>query len=171
MHGLAPGEAALAFGVMLLVAAPLGHGLAGALIDTRRSRFPPMSITGLGLALSVPLLAVLGMFAPAWLACTVLALGSLVGGTAAVAALAGLPTMLPEPLRALAIRLFMVFITLVGVGLGPYLAGLVSDHRDGGPHALSSALWLVCSGAAIVGIASALGARRGWHRMAAAVSG
>lgn len=170
-HALAPGQAALAFGVMLLVAAPLGHGLAGVLVDSHRARFAPMSITALGLVMVVPLLGLMWMLEPVWLACAALALASLVGGTAAVAALAGLPAMLPEPLRALAIRLFMVFITLVGVGLGPYLAGLVSDHRTAGPHALSSALWMVCAGAATVGIVSALGARRGWHRMAAAVAG
>jgi hypothetical protein len=93
-----------------------------------------------------------------------LALTSLVGGTAAVAALAGLPLMLPASLRDAGLRLFLIFITVFGVGLGPFAAGLVSDGLGVGGRGLSSALCLVCVGAAVFGAVSALLARAGWQR-------
>lgn len=167
-QGLAPAEAALAFGAALLIASPLGHLVAGTLIDMRGGkRVAPTTVVVGGLLLVVPLLLAIPLAPSAAAACGLLALVSLAGGTAAVAALAGLPPMLPVPLRDAAIRLFLVFITVVGVGLGPFVAGLVSDGLGEGGRGLSTALSLVCLGAAILGIASALLAHGGWRRVVA----
>jgi MFS family permease len=166
-QGLAPADAALAFGASLLCASPLGHLLAGFLVDAHGKRMTPMTITAGGLLLAVPMLWVLPQVTSATVACALLALVSLVGGTAAVAALAGLPPMLPLHLRGPATRLFLVFITVVGVGLGPYVAGLVSDGLGEGGNDLSTALGVVCMSAAIVGIGAALLAQGGWRRVVA----
>lgn len=163
-QGLAPATAALAFGVALLVASPLGHLSAGALIDLRSKRITPMAVMAIGLLLAIPLLWMLPRATSSVAACGLLALTSLVGGMAAVAALAGLPPMLPAPLRDAGVRLFLVFVTLLGVGLGPFIAGVVSDGIGTGTHGLSTALYLVCVAAAIVGAGSALLARLGWRR-------
>jgi Major Facilitator Superfamily len=162
--GLLPATAALAFGVALLVASPLGHLLAGALIDMRHKRVTPMAIVACALLLCIPLLWAVPWSTSATAACGLLALTSLVGGTAAVAALAGLPLMLPASLRDAGLRLFLIFITVFGVGLGPFAAGLVSDGLGVGGRGLSSALCLVCVGAAVFGAVSALLARAGWQR-------
>jgi hypothetical protein len=148
----------------LLVAAPLGHLLAGTLIDMRRKRVTPMAIVACALLLAVPLLWAVPRSTSATAACGLLALTSLVGGTAAVAALAGLPLMLPVALRDAGLRLFLIFITVFGVGMGPFIAGLISDGRGLGGHGLSSALCTVCVGAAVFGAVSALLARSGWRR-------
>ena len=103
-------------------------------------------------------------------ACALLALASLVGGTAAVAALAGLPAMLGPSQRDAGLRVFLAFITVVGVALGPYMAGVISDAKGLGGHGLSSALSLVCMVAAIAGIAATLLARSGARRLAAEVA-
>jgi len=162
--GLVPATAAFAFGLALLVAAPLGHLLAGTLIDMRRKRVTPMAIVACALLLAVPLLWAVPRSTSATAACGLLALTSLVGGTAAVAALAGLPLMLPVALRDAGLRLFLIFITVFGVGMGPFIAGLISDGRGLGGHGLSSALCTVCVGAAVFGAVSALLARSGWRR-------
>jgi predicted MFS family arabinose efflux permease len=168
-QGLTPADAALMFGVALLVASPLGHLIAGMLIDLPGRRVTPTAVVGAGMLLAIPLLWAVPRAGSAEGACGLLALISLVGGTAAVAALAGLPPMLPAPLRDAAVRLFLVFITVVGVGLGPFVAGLVSDDLGTGGRGLSSALWLVGFGAAAFGVASAMLARGGWRRMVAEV--
>jgi len=165
-QGLAPATAALAFGVALLVASPLGHLSAGALIDLRRKRITPMAVMASGLLLAIPLLWMLPRATSSVAACGLLALTSLVGGMAAVAALAGLPPMLPAPLRDAGVRLFLMLVTVLGVGLGPFIAGVVSDGIGTGTHGLSTAVYLVCVAAAILGAGSALLAREGWRRAA-----
>lgn len=170
-QGLSPSMAALVFGLALLVASPLGHLLAGALVDRRGARATPMAIVAAGLLLVVPLLWEIPSAASALEACVLLAFASLLGGTAAVAALAGLPLMLSERVRDMGLRLFLTFITMVGVALGPYMAGVVSDGLGMGGHGLSQALYRVCSVAAAIGLAAALLAQPGWRRAAAEVAG
>ncbi|MCX7515283.1 MFS transporter [Frateuria hangzhouensis] len=165
-QGLAPATAALAFGVALLFASPLGHLTAGALVDTRARRITPAAILAIGLLLVVPPLWATPLAPSATTACLLMAFTSLAGGAAAVAALAGLPAMLPAHLRGAAVRLFLVFITVVGVGLGPFLAGLVSDGLGGGGNGLSTALSLVCVSVALSGTVAAWAARSGWRRAA-----
>lgn len=169
-HGMMPADAALAFGAALLIASPLGHFIAGTLVDNRDTRITPMNVVAGGLAVAIPLLWGVSQVASELAACVLLALTSLVGGTAAVAALAGLPLMLPAPLRGPAVRLFLVFITVTGVGLGPFVAGVVSDGLGEGGRGLSTALYLVCgSAAAMAGVAAVL-TRRGWRQATREVS-
>ena len=165
-QGLAPAAAALAFGVALLAASPLGHLSAGFLVDLREKWVPPSMVMAGGLLLAVPLLWMLPGATSSVTACSLMALTSLVGGMAAVAALAGLPPMLPMALRDAGVRMFLVFITVLGVGLGPFIAGVVSDGIGTGVHGLSTALYLVCVAAAILGAGSALLASKGWRRAA-----
>ncbi|WP_225428027.1 MFS transporter [Dyella tabacisoli] len=170
-QGLVPAAAAFAFGAALLVAAPLGHLIAGTLIDKRGKRVTPMTIVAGALLLTVPLLWAVPRATSAAAACGLLALTSLVGGTAAVAALTGLPLMLLTPLRDAGLRLFLVFITLLGVALGPFIAGVVSDGMGVNSRGLSTALYMVCAAAAVFGIASALLTRTGWRRAVVEVVG
>jgi MFS family permease len=168
-QGVAPPTAALLFGMSLLLAAPLGHLLAGTLVDKHGKRITPMAIVSCALMLAMPLLWAIPRATSPMMACGLLALTSLIGGTAAVAALAGLPLMLHAPLRDAGLRLYLAFITLTGVTLGPYIAGVVSDAI--GVHGLSLALYKVCVSAAVVGIAAALLARTGWRHAVAEVAG
>lgn len=166
-QGLTPAHAALAFGAALLFASPLGHLLAGALVDVRSKRWTPTDVTATGLLLAIPLLWLLPYATSPQMACVLLALISLLAGAAAVAALAGLPAMLPEALHATAVRLFLIFITVTGTTLGPFLAGLVSDHMHTlAPSAddLSSALRVVCVSVAVLAAVAAWLARGGWRR-------
>ena len=162
-QGLTVATASLVFGLALLGASPLGHFLAGVLVDRRLGRRPPTAIVAVALLCVIPVLLAIPLTTSATAACALLALASLVGGTAGVAALAGLPAMLSPSQRDAGLRVFLAFITVVGVALGPLMAGMVSDARGFGGHSLSSAMSQVCLAAAIVGIAAALIARSGWR--------
>jgi hypothetical protein len=137
--------------------------LAGLLVDKRRQRITPMAIVAVALLLVVPVLWRIPDARSANEACALLALASLLGGTAAVAALAGLPSMLSAAVRDMGLRLFLTFTTLVGVAVGPYMAGVVSDGLGMGGLGLSIALYKVCSFAAAAGVATALLASPGWR--------
>lgn len=169
-EGLSPALAALVFGLALLAAAPLGHLLAGVLVDKRGQRITPLMIVATGLFLVVPSLRSIPGATSATAACLLMALASLAGGTAAVAALAGLPMILTQPLRDMGLRVFLTFVTLVGVALGPFMAGVVSDGLGIGGHGLSLALYKVCSVAAAIGISAAVAAAPGWRMATAEVA-
>lgn len=169
-QGLTVAQSALAFGGLLLFASPLGHMLAGALLDRRGQRLTPTAIVAAGLLLAVPLLGLLPLAGSPATACLLMALVSLAAGAAAVAALAGLPAVIPAPLRGTAVCLFLVYITLVGVGLGPLLAGVVSDGLGLGGKGLSTALCLVCASVAASGVVAARLAQPGWRQAAEEVA-
>jgi len=165
-QGLAPGTAAWVFGTSLLIAAPMGHFIAGLLVDKRRQNMPPTVIIAYALLVVIPLLYLIPRATSPAMSCGLLALASLVADIAALAALAGLPSMLRASLHDAGWRIFMAFITLTGVALGPFMTGVVSDGRGMGGHGLSLAVAHVCVGAATIGIVAALIARTGWYRAA-----
>lgn len=147
--GLDVAESAMAVGLIVLVAAPLGHLSAGWL-SARRSEdqlWPHAPILlGLGTTLAAAIaLAVASTLAGAALALAVFCAG---GGFAAAAALIGLQPMFPAEQRFTANTLFLSSVTLVGYGVGPLLTGLLSDRL--GHDELRLALLLVTAGALIV---------------------
>ncbi|MDG2528489.1 MFS transporter [Caulobacter endophyticus] len=165
--GLGPAASALLAGAVVLVAAPTGHLAAGWLMDRRlRADGGPVLVLagGLGLAvLGAVLLADASAPASAAAALFLLTAG---GGGAALAALAGLQPICPAPLRPPMTGLYLAFVTVVGLGLGPLLTGLASDRLFSGPHGLAMALAVVTSGAATLATLSALLGAAPWRRLA-----
>ena len=131
--GFTPAESGLILGVLVLVAAPLGHIVGGIVLDrSRRSRqraAPRM--LGLGLLLALPATATMAL-APDLGA-------SLVGFAVLVAALgftsppglAGLQFLTPVALRGRVSGLFLACVTLVALGAGPALLGFLNDRVFG----------------------------------------
>jgi hypothetical protein len=74
--------------------------------------------------------------------------------------------MLGASLHDAGFRIFLSFITLTGVALGPFITGVVSDGKGMGGHGLSIALCNVCAAAAMIGMAAAFFAGRSGHRAA-----
>ncbi|WP_158274642.1 MFS transporter [Sphingosinicella humi] len=147
--GLDVAESAMAVGLIVLVAAPLGHLSAGWLSARRPEdqRWPHAPIlVGLGTTLAAAIaLAAASSLAGAALALAAFCAG---GGFAAAAALIGLQPMFPAEQRFTANTLFLSSVTLVGYGVGPLLTGLLSDRL--GHDELRLALLLVTAGALIV---------------------
>jgi len=169
-QGLTPATAALVFGASLLVAAPLANFIAGTLVDKRSDKLSPMMIMAVVLLLAIPVFWSIPWSTSAATACALLMLAWLIGAIAAVTMLVGLPSMLSAPLHDMGLRMFLTFVTVVGVALGPLMAGVVSDGMHMGTHGLSWGLSEVCLGAAIVGIVTALLTRSVGQRVAIEVA-
>jgi len=139
--GLAPARAAVIAGAATLVAAPLGQWIGGLLLDRRPERrrrpgaaiVPALTIAGLALA-------VLGQVGGLTVAVTVLAGVDLALGMAAAAGLSGIQALAGPLSRRRTNSVFFAGVTLVGVGLGPLLAGRLSDLGGASGAALASAL-------------------------------
>lgn len=170
VHGLTPAEAGLRLGLVVLVAAPIGHFAGGRWLDRART-FAPRRAASHGLALGLAA-------APACTAAMVLAgdralsLAAFAGlvavlGFTSPPALAGLQLLTPRALRGRVSAAFVAGVTLVAFGAGPALVGLIND-RVVGPAQVGTAMLVVFAAAASVGIILALATRplRGYRRAA-----
>ncbi|MBE7245709.1 MAG: MFS transporter [Actinomycetospora chiangmaiensis] len=161
VHGLTPAETGLRLGLVVLVAAPIGHLAGGRWLDHARA-FAPRRAASYGLALGLAA-------APACTAAMVLtgdravslaAFAGLVAvlGFTSPPALAGLQLLTPRALRGRVSAAFVAGVTLVAFGAGPALVGLIND-RVFGPARVGTAMLAVFGGAALIGIVLALATR------------
>lgn len=150
------------FGVVVLVTAPLGHWLGGALLgrlDRRLGLRAPGAVMATALATAVPLTALLGLAPDYAVALVGLGLLSLTMGIAAPAGFTAIQLIAPEHLRGQATALFLVCVTLIGFGLGPPALGLLTDHLFGAAG-IGKALLLVVTTSAVLGVMGAVLQRR-----------
>lgn len=156
--GLSPAEAGIVVGTVMLIAAPLGHLAGGTLTDMFHRRGIE-SAPGLVIALML----VCGI-APAVVFCTTrnltlsiaaMAAFKLCLSAAAPPSLAGIQMITPERLRGIMSACFLGVVTLVAVGMGPTLIGLITDYVFGDESALSSSLLLMTLIVTTVGAATA----------------
>ncbi len=169
--GLPPGQAAMLVGGMYLLSAPAGQFAGGYLTDRLQARNLPGSQNlslAAGLILSV---------APAALFCSATSLPLSMAGyvlfnfiafATTPNGLAGVQIITPAPLRGLITALLVSFVSLVGIGLGPALVGLLSDRLFHGASHLGSAMLLVLSLAGLAGPVLALTGRLAFARAARA---
>jgi MFS family permease len=150
-YGLSVADSAVAVGLVILLAAPIGHlGAGRAIAASRRETKWPHGPILLGLAGT--LLSALLLLSSSHLLVTLVALAgfSVGGGFAAAAALIGLQPAFPAEQRFIANTLFLGAVTLAGYGLGPLLAGMLSDSF--GHEQLALSLTLVTAGACAVAV-------------------
>src|SRR5690606_26301448 len=74
---------------------------------------------------------------------------------AAPPSLAGIQMITPERLRGIMSACFLGVVTLVAVGMGPTLIGLITDYVFGDENALSSSLLVMTLIMTMVGAATA----------------
>jgi MFS family permease len=164
---LDPADAGVVAGVVGLIAAPAGHLAGGRLLDLRvRSGAGPAVIVGGGAAVAAAgALALACAPGPGWAAAALFVITA-GGGAAATAALSGLQPLCPPESREATTSLFLAFATVVGLGLGPLLTGIMSDRLFDGARGLSYALAAVtlAAGAAVAGVS--LCAAGPWRRLA-----
>jgi len=156
---LTPGEAAQIVGLMFLVSAPTGQILGGLLIDHLRSRgiaAAPHFVQAACSILCIPAAAVfftsrqIGSSEAAYIIFNLLAFAATPAGLTAWQLLA------PARSHGLIIALLVAVVTVIGVGIGPVIVGLLTDRifRDEG--ALGASLLSVVIGAGFAGFAAAL---------------
>lgn len=157
-------QSAILFGLMVLVAAPLGHLSAGRLAarDGFAARGPAAAMAGGAIGALLCCLAL--AFVPG-LALTIVALTGLVacGGLAAGSSLIGLPPIVDSENRVAAMSLFFATTTLVGYGVGPLITGMLSDRLGGNAQQLSLALALVVATSVVIICVSGLLGTRAWR--------
>jgi len=171
--GLAPGASAMLVGTMFLASAPAGQLAGGFLTD----RLQSLGIGGAqNLVLAICLLLSL---APASIFCLADRLGLSEAGyclfnflvsASTPSGLAGLQLLTPARYRGLLTALLVSIVTLVGVGLGPAVVGLLTDHLFGDEQALGRSLLLVIMAAGIAGPLLAAAGRRPFARTARLMS-
>jgi predicted MFS family arabinose efflux permease len=151
--GLEAAGAALTVGVVVLVFAPIGHLGAGWILGSRTGRrlgAGPLMAIGMVLAA----LSSVGLAASATTAGAIAGLAGLTigAGTAAVAALIEIQAMTEPRLRPQVGAVFLALTSLVGVGMGPLLTGVISDTGPRGTGGLAWALaWVTMASAVVVG--------------------
>tara|TARA_R110002167_G_scaffold23829_2_gene84516 strand:- start:2587 stop:3912 length:1326 start_codon:yes stop_codon:yes gene_type:complete len=166
--GMGPGPAAVLVGAVTLVAAPAGHLLAGRGATGRRfmARGPGLAL-GLGAVMAIPAVIGLSLAPTPALAAVCLVVLILASGFGAAMALIGLQGLVPGPLQRGTNSLYLVLVTVFGTAAGPMITGMVSDRIAANGLALSLALAIVITGAALVVIVAALVGTSGWRRLAA----
>jgi MFS family permease len=155
-RGLAAADAALLIGSVTLFAAPAGPVIGGWLFGRFRrcERHMPMIVLS-ALVATLSLLAVLIHARSLTGAVASLAILLVTLGMAAFAGLFGVQLRIPPSSRVSVNGIYLAFITMVGVGLGPLLAGIVATGAGRGGTTLGQAL-LVTGGVATAGCALAV---------------
>jgi MFS family permease len=148
VHGISASEFGFGFGLILLVLGPLGMLAGGVMADrirSHRAQSPALALCGIALLVTMPA-AALAPIVPdpriAWLLIGVqiftvsvpLSLGPVVLQLAA-----------PNEFRGLVMALYMFSTNLFGLGLGPLIPAVVSDHVFADPRMIGVALALQCA--------------------------
>lgn len=87
-------------------------------------------------------------------------------GAAALSALAGVQCLTPADRRGSVTALYLATVSLVGLGLGPPLIGVISHRGFTTSAGLGQALALVVVVVAVIGATAALIGLSAWHRQA-----
>jgi MFS family permease len=164
VHGLSPAEVGATYGWISPASAMAGSLLAGALTDRLGRRDPRwwLRVPALSVALCLPFLCAICLVASPWLAIALAVPSGLLGGGWAPPTYAATQNLAPPAMRAVAASILILFITLLGMGAGPWCVGLLSDAlapRFGAADALRFALVLVLVVSALGAAALATGAR------------
>lgn len=151
-------------GLIVMVGAPLGHLGGGAVTDfCRRTGRPPSLVIALALALCVVGAALLCL-APSLATISVgFFMLTVFGGMAAVVFLALYQPMMSNAHGA-SNAIYFATITLLGVGLGPPVIGVLSD-RVFGPGQLGKALFCTTLATGLTASLLAWANRRAWARI------
>lgn len=169
-YGMGPAAAAVLVGAATLLAAPAGHLLAGRSGTSRRFRaHGPGLALGASAAVAVPSVIGLSLAPTPGLATICLVFLIVASGFGAAMALIGLQGLVPSALQRGMNSLFLVLVTIFGTAAGPMITGAVSDRIASNGLALSLALAIVVTGAALIVMVASLAGARSWQRLAADV--
>ncbi len=129
IHEMGIAETATYFGLVLGVASAIGTFLGGALAD-RLSRFDLRVYAWLpaaGVLLAFPFYAVAMTMNQPYLAIAVLVVPSLLNSLWLGPAFGTIQNLAPMRMRALASAILLFILNIIGLGLGPFLVGVLSD--------------------------------------------
>ncbi len=151
-RGLAPAQAAMLLGAITLVAAPVGQILGGWLMTRYtvwHDRIPVIILAGLAATL-LPL-AVLIRAPGLASAVAGVAVANVTLGIASFCGLFGVQRLSPPSARVTVNGVFLALVTLVGVGTGPLLTGVLATPGAAASQGASLGLALFTTGAIACG--------------------
>lgn len=160
--GLSPGHSAMTIGVMFLMSAPTGQWAGGVLIDYLQARgvaAPPNVVQALCSALCIPAAVVLCTAKHIEASAAGYLLFNFLVHAATPAGLTGWQLLTPEKYRGVVTALLVSIVTLIGVGVGPVVVGVLSDHWFHDEQALGASMLVVILLAAVFGCGLALAGR------------
>ncbi|MEZ5557040.1 MAG: MFS transporter [Pseudomonadales bacterium] len=150
IHGLGIAETATYFGLVLGVASAIGTLLGGALADrlARRDRRIYAWLPAAGVLLAFPFYLTAMLLDNPYLAIAVLVAPSLLNSLWLGPAFGTIQNLAPMRMRALASAILLFILNIIGLGLGPFLVGMLSDLLSGA-FAQESLRWaiLIATGA------------------------
>jgi MFS family permease len=165
--GLQPGASAILVGTMFLFSAPTGQLFGGFVTDRLQARGIAGAqnlVMALFLALALVPGAIFCTSDQLWLARIAYPLFTFLVSAATPTGLAALQVLTPSRYRGTVSALFLSIVTLVGLGLGPAVVGLLTDHLFHDEQALGRSLLIVILTAGIAGPPLALVGRRPFSR-------
>jgi len=157
--GLTASGSALMVGAVFLISAPAGQWIGGLAIDRLAGRGvagAPQVVLALCSGLCLPAAAVFCLGGHLPVVVVGYAVFNFLAFAATPAGLAGWQGLTPERLRGLVIAGLVAAVTLVGVGLGPLMVGLLADRAFQDHNALGSSLLTV------IGVTAAGGCILAW---------
>jgi MFS family permease len=166
IHGYTPSEFGYAFGMVLVVLGPLGMLVGGTLADRIRSRNPQqvaLYICAIALVLMLPASALSPVVADTGLAWVLIGFEIFVVAMPLSLGPVVLQLATPNEFRGFVMALYMFAVNIVGLGLGPLVPALLSDHffkneqMIGAALGLESVLFLPPAALALLWLASVVG--------------
>jgi MFS family permease len=148
VHGRSASEFGFGFGLILLVMGPLGMLAGGALADrmrSRQSRSPVLAICGIALLLSTPAAALSPVVSDIRVAWLLIAWQIFSISVPISLGPVALQLAAPNEFRGFVMALYMASISIVGLGLGPLIPAIISDHVFEDGRMLGVALALQCA--------------------------
>ncbi|WP_375195368.1 spinster family MFS transporter [Sphingobium sp.] len=162
-HGMAPAEIGLQFGLITGLLGSFGL-LAAGLISDRLARRDvidaPVRVVMGSIIIQLPLLVSAFLASDRTIALVLIALGmtatSMIGGLQA----ATLQILVPADMRGRLTAIYLLCVNLAGMGIGPLLVGLLSEHVYGGATGLGKALATISGLALALALTMLAGTRR-----------
>lgn len=155
-HGLSPAQIGIAFGLIIGVLGTLGLAVGGYFSDRSSKRGHPDAPVRVVLAFA---LIQLPLLMGAYLVQnTTVALALVAAGMFAVSTIGGLQAgtlqlLTPANMRGRLTAIYLLVANMAGMGLGPLVVGMASEHLFDGTHSLGKALALVSAISLVAGMA------------------
>ncbi|MGI4880164.1 MAG: MFS transporter, partial [Janthinobacterium lividum] len=162
VHGLSLAKAGSYLGIISTVSSLIGMSIGGLGIDliARRGMRWYALVPAIGLVITAPVYFYAYMAAPPFVSMLCLLSGGIFLFFHSVPTLVAMQNLVASNVRATAAFLYFFVQTLIGVGFGPPITGLLSDMYAS--HALGSSFGATCHQAVVTGacaVASAYGVR------------
>jgi MFS family permease len=169
LHGLSVPQSGYVVGAATVVSSPLGN-LFGGWLTARLQRkgvaAAPLVVIGFSLLAAIPLSLALVVAPSVPVAAIAFGVLTFLLSCTSGPALSGLQSLTPPHQRGAATAVYMCIMTVISVGLGPTLVGVLSDGVFGGGRGLGPALMATTAIVAAAGIACVAMGRRAFEASA-----